>query len=216
MVPPPIPFEPRRRKSPVLPILAAGVLCVGVVILVELGIHFSSWFSSLGELTTMRFKSHSDTFRIEILELRSTPGDFLERVRVRCENDMTAGIWLNDFAKVGFFQTTGPAGELYYREGQPHKAGQSSPVRADGKYSACEILFRLTAESTNTVWHSNISSSSGSTLTGQSKEAAGVDTTLRVPLELSAVQTNWPSAYERGSAIPLAKLGEDTILLIVK
>jgi len=171
-----------------------------VVLFAIMGFSMFTWVKGMGELN---YKSYADKFHVTVLEVKSEPDYFMERVRIRCERDMEASIWVTDLKEAGIFETDGRGGEVFYREGHPHKVGSSVPVHADGKFSTCEILFRVSTTSSNTVWHDEIA---GGTL----------DTTLPTPLAISGVQTNWPGSYERGSDIPLANLGDYKILLSVK
>jgi hypothetical protein len=81
------------------------------------------------------------------------------------------------------------------------------PVRADGEYSTGEVFFRVTTSSTNVSWHDEFHGKS---------DTSTADTTLPEPLTITAVETNWPDAYQRGTALPLASLGRYKILLLVK
>jgi hypothetical protein len=155
------------------------------------------------EMGEIHFKSYTDTFQVTVLELKSGPGYFMERVRVRCERDMNASIWVTDLKAAGIFEANSQDGKIVYREGDPHKIGGSAPVRANGDFSTCDILFKVSTTSTNTIWHSEIADGK-------------MDTTLPTPLVVSGVETNWLGAYERDFAIPLANLGDYKILLSVK
>jgi len=115
---------------------------------------------------------------------------------------MEVSIWVTDLKEAGIFETTGTNGEVLYREGHPHKAGSSVPVHADGKFSTCDILFRVSMTSSNTIWHDEVASST-------------LHTTLPTPLAVSGVKTNWPGSYERGSDIPLPILEITRFLLLV-
>ena len=169
-----------------------------ILILTIIGVF--TWLTYEGRLN---YKSYSDTFRVKILEVKSQPNFFMERIRVQCLRDMDAGIWVSDLKKAGIFEAKGPNSENVYREGHPHQAGQSVQVHTDGGFSTCEILFRVTTSSTDTTWHS--------------EDAGGTcDTTLPTSLVVSEVQTNWSGSYERGTDIPLANLGEYKILLSIK
>lgn len=205
-IPPTLPTKKRTVRNVVL-ILAA---CLGVFILSQilvaavLGFSMFSFLNKLvREMSEIRFTSYTDTFHVAVLEVKSGPGYFMERVRVRCERDMNASIWVTDLKAAGFFETNSPDGKIIYREGHPHKIGSSTPVRANGDYSTCDILFKVNTTSTNTIWHDEVA---GGTL----------DTTLPTPLTVSGVETNWPDAYGREMAIPLANLGDYKILLSVK
>ena len=169
-----------------------------ILILAIVGVF--AWLTHEGHLN---YRSSSDTFQIKVLEVKSQPNVFMERIRVQCLRDMDAGIWVSDLKKAGIFEAKGPNGEDVYREGHPHQAGQSVQVHTNGGFSTCEILFRITTSSTDTTWHS--------------EDAGGTcDTTLPIPLVVTEVQTNWPSSYQRGTDIPLANLGEYKILLSIK
>jgi hypothetical protein len=163
------------------------------------------------EFGELHIKSYTDQFNVTVLELKSESNYFEEKVRVRCEEDMTAGIWITDLKKVGLFETKGFDGRVYYKDGDPHLAGSSTPVGADGKYSTCEILFRLTPTPTGITWHDEESYKEGG-----SETSGSTTTILSIPLQIKDVQTNWPNSYERGSEVPLANLGDYKILLSVK
>ncbi len=171
-----------------------------IVLAAVMGISMFSWMK---QATEIHYRSSTDKFHVTVLEMKSEPDYFMERVRVRCERDMEASIWVTDLKQAGIFEATDTNGAVIYREGHPHKAGSSVPIHADGEYSTCDILYRVSTTSSNTVWHDEVA---GGTL----------DTTLPVPLTVSGVQTNWPGFYERGSGIPLASLGDYKILLYVK
>lgn len=145
----------------------------------------------------------SDRFRIAVLEAKPESNGFVERVRVQCEGDMEIGVWVTDLKDVGFAEITGSRGDVYYQERHPRKAGGSERVRADGKYSACEVLFRVRTTADNTAWHSEVA-------------GASLDTKLSAPLTVSSVRMSWPDSYGRGSEIPLANLGEYKVLLSVR
>jgi hypothetical protein len=155
------------------------------------------------EMGEIRVTSSTDTFRVTVLEVKSGPDYFMERVRVRCKRDMNASLWVTDLKAAGIFMTTCPDGKIVYREGHPHKIGDSAPVRATGDFSTCEIFLKVSTTSTNTIWHDEVA---GGTL----------DTTLPIPLTVSGVETNWPDEYAREFAIPLANLGDYKILLSVR
>jgi hypothetical protein len=209
-IPPPIlPTIPKKKRTVrnVVLILAA---CFCVFILSQILIAavmgfsmFSFLTKQMKEMGEIHFTSYTDTFHVTFLELKSGPGYFTERVRIRCQRDMNASIWVTDLKAAGIFETNGQDGKIVYREGNPHKIGGSVPVRASGDFSTCDILFRVSTTSTNTIWHDEVA---GGTL----------DTTLPTPLVVSGVDTNWPGAYERELAIPLANLGDYKILVSVK
>ena len=159
----------------------------------------------------LHIKSDADQFNVTILEVKSEPNYFEEKIRVQCEEDMTAGIWVTDLKKVGLFETKGFDGRVYYKDGDPHLAGSSTPVGADGKYSTCDILFRVTPTPTGTSWYDEESYKERG-----SETSGSTTTTMSIPLEIKEVQTNWPNSYGRGSEIPLANLGDYKILLSVK
>jgi hypothetical protein len=154
----------------------------------------------MGEI---HFTSYTDTFHVTVLEIKSEPDFFMERVRVKCERDMNASIWVTDIKAAGIFETNSQDGKIVYREGNPHKIGSSTPIRANGNFSTCDILFKVSTTLTNTIWHDEVA---GGTF----------DTSLPTPLRVSGVDTNWPDAYQREFAIPLANLGNYKILLSVK
>jgi len=209
-VPPPIPPSIPKKTRTVRNVILILAACLCVFILSQLliaAVMGFSMFSFLNkqanEMGEIHFSGHTDTFHVTVLELKSGPGYFMERVRVRCERDMNASIWVTDLKAAGIFETNSQDGKIVYCEGNPYKIGGSVPVHARGDFSTCDILFRVRTTATNTIWHD---------------EAAGVtlDTTLPTPLVVSGVETNWPGAYERDLAIPLASLGDYKILLSVK
>lgn len=203
-----------RTRGVVARVLLFSFLALVSVVIVAVSIGYS-YFGRVKEMTEMHYRSHTDTFRVSLLEVRSEPGYFTERMRIRCENDMDAGIWVTELKEAGLFEVEGPGGQKLYREGHPHKAGQSRPVPASGGFSTCEVLFTVRTTTTNTIWQSRISAAAANAL-GKSEESGGVDTTLPKPMSVSEIQTNWAGAYERGAGLPLANLGEYKILLIVK
>lgn len=161
------------------------------------------------------FKSYTDEFHLTVLETKSAPSSFEERVRVRCEKDMEVGIEVVDLKETGVHEVHGKNGEIFYRVGNPYKAGESGPVHADGKSSTCEILFKVSTTPSNTTWHSVISTTTTNAFS-HGEDANGVDTTLPISMVISQVQTNWQDSYQRGSWIPLATLGDYKIMLTIK
>jgi hypothetical protein len=159
-----------------------------------------AWLSKEGQLN---IKLHDDEFSVTVVEVKSEPNHFTARIRVRCEKDMNAGIWLSDTKAANYSEVVGTNGEKFYQEGHSHKAGQSSLVKAQDGYSTCEAFIRVDTTSDGTIWHSEVAGGS-------------CDTTLRNPSTVSDIQTNWPSKYNRGSDIPLASLGDYKILLSIK
>jgi hypothetical protein len=122
-----------------------------ILILAIIGI-----FVWLTNETHLHYESNSDTFWVDILEVKSHPNYFLERIRVKCLGDMNAGIWVSDLKKAGIFPSKGQTGEAVYREGHPHQAGYSAQINADEKFSACQILFTVNTSSNGTAWHSEV------------------------------------------------------------
>jgi hypothetical protein len=208
--PPPLPSHvPRKNRTMtvIIAVMLALLLCLGVVIACLL-VSFNSMAHYMSRqmqgIVEPHFAgSYADTFHMTFLQVEDKPHYLMEHIRVRCQNDMKVSIWVTDLKQVGIFEATDTNGAVFYREGHPHKAGSSVPVHADGGFSTCDILFRVTTTSTNTAWHDEVA---GGTL----------DTTLPVPMTVSGVQTNWPGFYERGSDIPLANLGDCKILLSIK
>ena len=217
-IPPPIPKPSGQKRRTVRVLILVLLVCFlgfvlfPLVVAIILGVSTFSWVK---DTTTIHFKSYTDTFQVTVLELKSEPDYFTERVRIRCERDMEASIWVADLQEAGIFKTNGPAGEIIYREGHPAKIKDSISVRADGDFSTCDILFTVSTTSSNTAWHSRISTGTTNVF-GSNNNSGGVDTTLPTPLTVSGIQTNWPSSYGRGSDIPLANLGDYKILLLVK
>jgi hypothetical protein len=197
------------------------VVCVGVFVFGLAAVFMRSFrimrgnLEGLQDMTSMSLRLAEDQFHVTVLEVKSEPGSFTERVRVRCDHDMDAGIWVTDLKEAGIFETRRTNGDVFYREGQPHKAGQSGTADAGGATSMCEILFKVSATLTNTIWHSEISAARTNGLFHGSTSGAS-DTTLPIPMAVSEVRTNWPGAYPRGSSIPLANLGDYKVLLTVK
>lgn len=216
-IPPPIPPPVHRTKGKIgiAALLAAICLLLVLVPIVGSAIMGVSIFSWPKAATEIRFKSYTDKFQIEVLEMKAEPNYFMERVRVRCERDMEAKLRVADIREAGLFETHGPDGKTYYREGQPDKIRDSVLARASGSVSFCEMMFKVTTTPTNTVWHSRMSAGTTNVF-GHSENSGGVDTTLAVPLTVSGIETNWPGSYERGSSIPLANLGAYKILLSIK
>jgi len=182
-------MRPLSAAAAVVTAFIAGAALVGVF-----------WLRWVIEVS---FRSQADQFSITVLEVRSGTNEFSERIRVRCQGAMEPGFWVTDLSKAGFFETSGSHGEVLYREGRPRLIGFSSPVRAEGEFSTCELSFHVSTTGSNTIW--------------QSEGPTGLfKTTLRTPLLVHAVQTNWPGHYQRGSDIPLADLGPYKIMLLVK
>jgi len=217
-VPPPIsaPILKKRRTARVVVLVVLVCLFVFVlfpiVIAAIMGISMFSWVKQASEI---HFTSYTDTFHLTILELKSEPDYFMERVRVGCERGMKASVWVADLKDAGIFETNGADGELYYRDGQPDKIRDSVLIHAGSGFSTCDILYRIQTTSTNTVWHSHMMATTTNDL-GHAEDSGGVDTTLPIPLTVSGVQTNWLGSYQRGSEIPLANLGDYKILLSIK
>jgi len=157
----------------------------------------------LKEMSELAITSAGDKFYVTVLEVKSEPGHFMERVRVRCDGDMKASLWVTDLKAAGIFEINRPDGKIIYREGDPHKAGCMIPVHASGGFSECNVVFKVTTTTNGTIWHEEIA---GATL----------DTTLGDSMTISGVETNWPDAYASDMAIPLANLGDYKILLSVK
>jgi hypothetical protein len=202
-IPPPL-LKVNRQKRLIGKILFFSIwLGVFLWVLIPATI-FVSTICQLFEASRINFTSYIDTFSVKILEVKSEPNYFEERIRVQCFRDMRdAGISVYDLNNAGIFKTNAPNGEIIYQWGHPEKVRQSTPVRANGKFSTCEMLFRVTTTSTNTIWHG--------------EDAGGsIDTTLPNPMTVSEIKTNWSGSYQRNMAIPLASLGEYKILLSVK
>lgn len=157
----------------------------------------------------IHFISYTDRFNVTVLELKSEPDYFEEKVRIKCERDMTAGLWVTDMKKIGLFETKGTNGQTYYQDGDPHIVGTGpNVVHANGEFSTCEILFQVSTTSTNTSWHDEWHDARGS--------SSSSSVILSTPVQVTNIQTNWPGSYNRGSEIPLADLGNYKILLSVK
>jgi hypothetical protein len=205
-VPPQMTAATPQRKQTVRIVVLVVFVCFCAFVLFPLLIAAAmgfSMFSLVKKMGEIRYRSYTDKFQVTVLEVKFGPDYFVERVRVRCERDMEASIWVTDLKEAGIFETSGMGGEVFYREGHPHKAGSSVPVHADGKFSTCDILFKVSTTSSNTIWHDEVGDGT-------------LDTTLPTPLPVSGVQTNWPGSYQRGSSIPLANLGDYKVLLSIK
>jgi hypothetical protein len=217
-IPPPIPTPPPHKKRTVNVVVLVVLVCLFVFVLFPIviaaimGVSMFSWVKQASEI---HFTSYTDTFHLTILELKSEPDYFMERVQVRCERGMKASVWVADLKDAGIFQTNGADEEIYYRDGRPDRIRDAVLIHADSGFSTCDILYRIQTTSTNTIWHSHMSATTTNDF-GHIEDSGGVDTTLSVPLTVSGVQTNWPDSYERGSEIPLANLGHYTILLSIK
>jgi hypothetical protein len=217
-IPPPIPSPVPQKNRTVKVVILVLLVCLFVFVLFPIviaaimGVSMLSWVK---QATEIHFTSYTDTFHLTILELKSDPDYFMERVRVRCERGMKASVWVADLKDAGIFETNTANGEVYYRDGQPDRIRDSMLIQADSGFSTCDILYRIQTTSTNTIWHSHMSATATNDL-GHTEGGGGVDTTLPVPLKVSGVQTNWPGSYQRGSEIPLANLGDYKILLSIK
>ena len=205
------PVPPRKRTVRIV-VLVIGVVLVPIVVISIMG---GSMFSRVKEAVEFHFKSNTDKFQVTVVEMKVEPNYFMERVHVRCERDMEASLSVADIGAVGFIEMHSPEGKTYYRERHPDKIRDSARARADGGFSSCDIEFKVSTTPTSTKWHSRMSTSTTSFF-GHSENSDGVDTTLPVSLTISAVETNWPGSYERGSSIPLANLGVYRILLSIK
>jgi len=135
-VPPPIPttiLKKKRKVRNVILILAAGFLVFILSQILSAAVMGFSMFSFLNKqvkgLGAIHFSSYTDTFHVTVLDLKLSPGYFMERVRVRCERDMNAGIWVTDLKAAGIFETNSQDGKIVYCEGNPHKIGGSVPVQ---------------------------------------------------------------------------------------
>jgi len=199
-----------------LVVLLVGIFTFVIFPIIVAAIMGVSLFSAVWQTGEIHVQSNTGKFHVTVLELKSEPDYFMERVRIKCERDMEVNFWVTDLKEAGFLEVTDTNGLIFYREGHPHQAGFSVPVRADGKYSTCDILFQVNTTSTNTVWHSRVSTASTNTLWQGETSSSGLNTTFPLPLTVSQIQTNWPGAYERGSAIPLADLGDYKILISAK
>ncbi|HVU27567.1 MAG TPA: hypothetical protein VHG71_07495 [Verrucomicrobiae bacterium] len=180
-------------------------ICFGVFFWILIpAIILISTARKISDASRLNFTSYTDTFTVKILEIKSEPNHFEEKIGVRCHRDMNqAGISAYDLNNSGIFKTNTLNGEMVYRWGHPEQVGYSIPVHVNGEYSTCEMFFSVTTTSTNTIWHSEIAGGS-------------MDTSLPSPMAVSEIKTNWPNSYQRGTAIPLANLGEYKILLSVK
>ena len=210
--PPPLPQRKRTLRNVILILL----LCVfgAVVFLAIVGtIVHNAMFSWLKQAAEMRFMSSDDTFRVTILEMKNEPGNFMEKIRIRCERDMKASIRVVDLKQAGMFEIIDANGEIYYHEGNSDKISYTMPVPADGDYSTCYVFFRVSTTSSNTVWHSQMSAAANNAVTSND---GSLDTTLPTPLEIGEIHTNWPGPYKRSSLIPLADLGSYKILVSIK
>ena len=217
-VPPPIPAPVPQKKRTVKVVVLVVLVCLFVfvifpiVIAAIMGVSMFSWVKQASEI---HFTSYTDTFHLTILELKSEPDYFMERVRVRCERGMQASVWVADLKDAGIFETNGAGGEVYYRDGHPDRIRDSVRIQADSGFSTCDVTYRIQTTSTSTIWHSHMSATATNDF-GHTEDGGGVDTTLPTSLTVSGVQTNWPGSYQRGSEIPLANLGDYKIFLSIK
>ena len=198
------------------------VLCISLLLagLLMLAIHVvtggSMFVRSMRDILTIdKTRSYTDEFHISVLRIETAPNAFTERVRVQCEGEMEAGIEVVDLKEAGIHEAWGTNGQVFYRLGNPFRAGDSGPVQAEGKFSTCEILYTVSTTPSNTIWSSRISVASTNAIS-HGQGASGVETTLPVPMMISEVVTNWPDAFQRGSWIPLATLGNYKIVVTVK
>ena len=198
-IPPQIPRRNRTTTKVIIVLFTFLFLFVLVSALILAVISFSMF--------RINVRSYLDRFNITVLEVKSEPNYFEERVRIHCEGDMTAGLWVTDMKQIGFFETNGPNGQIYYYEGNPHRAGGSATVNADGKFSTGEFLFRVTTTSKDTTWYDEWDGKQGS---------GSASTSLSSPLHITNIETNWPGSYNRGSEIPLANLGDYKVLISAK
>lgn len=214
-IPPPLPVpvgqKTRTLRSILKVLLVSCLTFVGAAVLlfaVCAGLGFGMW-TWMTQGVKINFRSTTDQFRVTVLESKSLPNYFMERVRVRCQNGMKTGLWVTDVRQAGLFEATNANGETYYRIGNPHRAGLSGKVPAQGKYSMCEFLFRVTTTASNTVWYcKGVRETPGGTCSGSDSS------TLPASLTVNGVRTNWPGTYNRGSEIPLANLGKKYKVLL--
>ena len=205
-VPPPISVPVPQKKRSAKVVVLVVVVCLFAFILFPIAIAAIlgfSMFAWVKQASEIHLQSYGDSFHVTVLEVKSGPSYFVERVRVRCEGQMNASIWVTDLKAAGIFETNSPDGKIVYREGHPHIIGSSIPVPATGDFSTCDFLFKVSTTPTNTIWHDEVT---GGTL----------DTTIPTPLTVNGVETNWPDAYGSELAIPLANLGHYKILLSVR
>lgn len=163
-IPPPIQKTIRKRgrvKRLVVVWLCLFGICMFIIELIHFFSGAASIFSFLRESFQVSFTSYTDTFHVQVLEVKAEPNHFRERVRIQCEGDMHASIYVTDLKKFRMEEIPTENGQTVYREGQPHVIGGSAPVQATGKFSTCEIVFKIDATSGKTAWHSEIETSSG-------------------------------------------------------
>jgi hypothetical protein len=171
--------------------------------LIILSITVFGIFAWLTHKAHLNYKSNSDTFRVDILEVKSQPNYFLERIRVKCLGDMKAGIWVGDLKKAGVFPSKGQTEKLFIEKAIHTKLGiqRKSALMKNSllvRYFSLRILLQTVQP-------------------GTAKSRAGTcDTTFPSSLNVTEIQTNWPSFYQRGTDIPLANLGEYKISLSIK
>lgn len=201
-IPPPMPSPAPKREQTVRIAILILLACLIVLIIFPLFIRAIRLLSEVGPV-----KFSTGKFQVTVLEMKSEPNYLTGRVRIKCEGDMEAGIWVTDLKRAGFSRITGTNGLVFYRERNPYKIGGSVPVHADGQFSTCDILFKVSITSSNTIWHDEEI---------WHNEKSRLDTALPTALLISEVQTNWPENYERGSALPLANLGGYKILVSAK
>src|SRR5271154_1158923 len=149
--PPKLPLLIKQKTSAKKIVLLVLVLCVVAFFLMIIvpmitGLIFGTSMMA-GMLTKMghlEIKSSADTFQLKVLEVKTHPNYFMERVSIRCSGDMDAGIWVTDLKKAGIFETAGTNDKITYREGEPYGIGQSVPMRAKNGFSTTEIIFQVT------------------------------------------------------------------------
>jgi hypothetical protein len=171
-----------------------------------MGVFMLSLIKNVAE-SDFKIEPSPGLFHVQVLEVTSKPEKFTERIRIQCAGDMKVEIGAYDMKKFGIFRAEGTNGEQFYREGKPQEVMDLEPVRAQGDSSSCVVALKLQFGPDGVHWHNEINVNGSSST---------MDTTFPSKMEISGIQTNWPGAYEKGSALPLASLGDDKILLFVR
>ncbi len=201
---PPV-LQKTTKKKPLVAKIILTVIYLGLALwlVIPILVGVSAVRKAFNE-TQINIVLADDKFKVSILGVKSKPNFFEERIRVQCSKDMRdVGVLVCDLNQISIFEITTPSGEIVYQEGHPRKIGQSMPIRSGGNASTCEILFRVSTTSTNTIWHG--------------EQAGGtIDTSLTTPMTVSEIKTNWPNSYRRGTILPLGNLGQYKILLFLK
>jgi len=208
LIPPKInPVTPRRKRRVVL-LIFFGIWLVlalyGLVQLFGIGGHVFSFFSD----AQLNLIGEDDTFQLTVLEVKSGPNHFSERIHIQCKKSMEAALWVTDLKRAGFSLETNASGEVFYHNANPRVVGGTAKVQANGEFSTCDWSFSVSTNLNLTIWHDEGVAGGGESFTS--------DTSFSPASTIAEIQTNWPGDYHRGSEIPLADLGPYKILVSVK